>query len=242
MLAVGDNSPQHGHIRSDAGGSCRSSFSGSEGRGVRRPDAPRCSRFFPVPSFFCFSLLLPKAAFEAWPGSRAAWQGRPPVLRNGRNSLIVSPCHRLALQGGDLPVPCRRLLQVLPQPKDVLAQRHHRRAPRRLNTSLLEKRFQARYLDLKNRLCCASRRHLLVRRRKLAPGRSRFHFSIPAWERAEVSAQVNSLTRACNASARTRCCSYSDCQSGASQDTTGDGRPNPSPPSVRGCAAPGVWS
>ena len=70
-------------------------------------------------------------------------------------------------------MPCRRLLQALPQPKDVLAQRHHRRAPRRLNTSLLEKRFQARHLRLEEQALLrvpADLLHLLVRRRKLAPG------------------------------------------------------------------------
>ena len=70
-------------------------------------------------------------------------------------------------------MPCRRLLQVLLQPKDVLAQRHHRRAPRRLNTSLLEKRFQARHFRLEEQALLrvpADLLHLPMRGFKLSPG------------------------------------------------------------------------
>ena len=137
------------------------------------PDAPRCwPRFFPVPSFFCFSLLLPKAAFDSVP----AQPGKVGLLFCATGPQLLDRLtlpDRLALQGGHLPVPCRRLLQVLLQPKDFLAQRHHRRAPRRLNTSLLEKRFQARHLRLEEQALLrvpADLLHLPMSGFKLSPG------------------------------------------------------------------------
>ncbi len=124
------------------------------------------------PPYFCFSLLLPKAAFDSVP----AQPGKVGLLFCATGPQLLDRLtlpDRLALQGGHLPVPCRRRLQVLLQPKDFLAQRHHRRAPRRLNTSLLEKRFQALHLRLEEQALLrvpADLLHLPMRGFKLSPG------------------------------------------------------------------------